>query len=123
MKVRPHRCTNNHSGSARLMESASGVSGVKELNESGTPVEILERDGDNTMISRLKSELGINMKKRLDKNHVVKNIGKQLYCLYNEKRVKISEKVINHLKKCLTLIFTKSQGNKRDLEDNINLRH
>lgn len=45
MKVRPYRCTNNHSGSARLMESASGVSGVKELNESGTPVEILE--GDN----------------------------------------------------------------------------
>lgn len=71
MKVRPHRCTNNHSGSARLMErlmeSASGVSGVKKLNESGTPVEILEEDGDNTMISRLKSELGINMKKPLIK--------------------------------------------------------
>lgn len=77
------------------------------------------------MISRLKSQLGtcINIKKRLDKNYVVKNIGKQLYCLYNEKRVKISEKVINHLQKCLKLIFTKSQGNKRDLEDNINLRH
>lgn len=77
------------------------------------------------MISRLKSQLGtcINMKKRLDKNYVVKNIGKQLYCLYNEKRVKISEKVINHLQICLKLIFTKSQGNKRDLEDNINLRH
>lgn len=77
------------------------------------------------MISRLKSELGtcINMKKRLDKNYVVKNIGKRLYSLYNEKRVKISEKVINHLQKCLKHIFTKSQGNKRDLEDNINLRH
>lgn len=117
--VRPHRCTNNHSGSARLMESASGVSGVKELNESGTPVEILEGDGDNTMISRLKSELGINMKKRLDKNHVVKNIGKQLYCLYNDKSVKISKTVINHLQKCLKYIFTKNQGNKRGLEDNM----
>lgn len=81
MKGRPYRCTNNHSGSARLMKSASGVSGVKALNESGTPVEILEGDGDNTMISRLKSEFGINMKKRLDKHHAVKNIGKQLYCL------------------------------------------
>lgn len=57
------------------MESASGVSGVKELNESGTPVEILEVDEDNTVISWLKSELCINMKKRLDKNHIVKNIG------------------------------------------------
>lgn len=56
MKVRPHRCT-NHSGSARLMESASGVSRVKELNASGTSVEILKGDGDNTMISRLKSDL------------------------------------------------------------------
>lgn len=36
----PHRCTNNHSGSARLMESASGVSGVKELNEIGTYVHL-----------------------------------------------------------------------------------
>lgn len=62
------------------MESASGVSGEKELNENGTPVEILEGDEDNTMISSLRSELGINMKKCLDKNHVVKNIGKQLYC-------------------------------------------
>lgn len=62
------------------MESISGVSGEKELNENGTPVEILEGDEDNTMISSLRSELGINMKKCLDKNHVVKNIGKQLYC-------------------------------------------
>lgn len=64
------------------MESVSGVSGEKELNENGTPVEILEGDEDNTctMISSLRRELGINMKKCLDKNHVVKNIGKQLYC-------------------------------------------
>lgn len=103
------------------MESASGfgVSGVKELNKSGTPVEILEGDGDNTMISRLKNEFGINMKKRLDKNHVVKNIGKQLYCLYNDRSVKISKTVINHLQKCLKYIFTKNQGNKRGLEDNM----
>lgn len=56
------------------MESVSGVSGEKELNENGTPVEILEGDEDNTMISSLRSELGINMKKCLDKNHVVKII-------------------------------------------------
>lgn len=39
------------------MESVSGVSGEKELNENGTPVEILEGDEDNTMISSLRSEL------------------------------------------------------------------
>lgn len=67
------------------------------------------------MISRLKSELGINMKKRLDKNHVVKNIGIQLYCLYNDKSVQISKTVINHLQKCLKY----SPRIKRGIEDNM----
>lgn len=53
-----------------MMESTSGVLGDKELNESGTPVEYLEGDGDNTLIARLKSDLNISMKKRFDTNHV-----------------------------------------------------
>lgn len=39
---------NNYICSVRLMESVSGVFGVKELNESGIFVEILE--GDNFKI-------------------------------------------------------------------------
>ncbi|KAK3109080.1 hypothetical protein FSP39_022671 [Pinctada imbricata] len=73
-KIRDHRCVHNHTGSARLMESVSGVRGIKELGEFGTPVEILEGDGDNTMISRIKTDLGLTMKKRLDRNHVVKTL-------------------------------------------------
>ena len=38
------------------MESARGILGVKDLKESGTPVEIIEGDQDNTTISRLRSE-------------------------------------------------------------------
>lgn len=69
---------NNYLGSVRLLESVSGfgVLGVKELNKSGIFVEILEGDGDNIMILRLKNEFGINMKKCFDKNYVVKNVGK-----------------------------------------------
>ncbi|KAH3868078.1 hypothetical protein DPMN_031215 [Dreissena polymorpha] len=78
-KVRPHRCVRNHTGSARAMEATSGVKGVKELSEQGTPVEYLEGDGDNTLISKLKSDLNVTMKKRFDKNHVVKNFTKSLY--------------------------------------------
>lgn len=37
----------------RLMESASGVLGVKNLKESGTPVEIIEGNG----YKRFRSEL------------------------------------------------------------------
>ena len=54
------------------MKSASAILGVKDLKESGTPVEIIEGDEDNTTISRLRSELV-----RCVKIHVVKTIGKQ----------------------------------------------
>lgn len=36
------------------METVSGILGVKDLQERGTPVEIIEEDGDNTTISRLR---------------------------------------------------------------------
>ena len=54
------------------MESARGILGVTDLRESGPPVEIIEGDGDNTTISRLRSDLGMCVK-----IHVVKNVGKQ----------------------------------------------
>ena len=121
-KVRHHRCVHNHSGSARSMEGVAGVKGVKELSDDGTPVEILEGDGDNTLIAKLKSDLGINMKKRLDKNHVIKNIGKSLYALHHEKgvnRVKLSKAVISHIQKCLRYCFAKNHGKPDDHADNL----
>lgn len=64
-----------------MMESISGVLGVKELNESGIFVEYLEGDGDNIFIVRFKSDLNIFMKKRFDRNYIVKNIGKSMFVL------------------------------------------
>lgn len=87
LPVRPHRCVKNHQGSARMMESTSGVQGVKELNESGTPVKYLEGDGDNTLIARLRSDL--NMKKRFDRNHIVKTLVKA--CLRCKKKNLVSQ--------------------------------
>lgn len=87
LPVRPHRCVKNHQGSARMMESTSGVLGVKELNESGTPVKYLEGDGDNTLIARLRSDL--NMKKRFDRNHIVKTLVKA--CLPCKKKNFVSQ--------------------------------
>lgn len=87
LPVRPHRCVKNHQGSARIMESTSGVQGAKELNESGTPVKYLEGDGDNTLIARLRSDL--NMKKRFDRNHIVKTLVKA--CLRCKKKNLVSQ--------------------------------
>ncbi|XP_045210249.2 uncharacterized protein LOC123561735 [Mercenaria mercenaria] len=118
-KVRPHRCVRNHTDSARAMEAKSGVKGVHELLEEGTTVEYLEGDGDNTLISKIKTNLGISMKKRFDKNHVVKNFTKSLYCLKNDKGIKLSKSAITHLEKCLKYTFAKNQGDKSGMENNV----
>ena len=117
--VRTHHCVRNHTGSARLMESTSGVQGIKQLAEAGTPVEYLEGDGDNTLIARLKTELNLNMKKRFDRNHIVKNIGKSMYQLSAEKGVKLSKIVIMHLQKCVKYIFAKNQGDPEGMLANL----
>lgn len=79
-QVRKQKCVRNHTRSARLMESTSGVQLVAELAEERTPDEVIEGDGDNTLIARLKSILNIGMKK-YDRNHVVKNVDRALYSL------------------------------------------
>lgn len=56
---------------ARMMESEAGLLALKEMSSQGTPVEIIEGDGDNTLIARLKSQCGLSVVKRLDKNHCV----------------------------------------------------
>ena len=101
------------------MESGSGLQGVSELAKSGTPVEYIEGDGDNTLIARLKTNLNINMKKRFDRNHIVKNIGKRLYALQASNKVKLSKSLVIHLQKCLKYAFAKNQGDKTGLEDNL----
>ena len=88
VKVRVHRCVHNHSGSARSMESVAGVQGIQHMSKDGT-VEILEGDGDNTLIAKLRNDLGINMKKRLDKNHVIiKEYWQELVCSTSRERCK-----------------------------------
>jgi hypothetical protein len=101
------------------MEATTGVQGVRELHQEGTPVEYLEGDGDNTIMSKIKSDLNINMKKRFDKNHVVKNVTKSLYQLKAEKGVKLTKTVISHIEKCLKYVFAKNQGDKDGMEENL----
>lgn len=65
------------------MECKSGVQGSKELSDEGTPVEVLEENGDTTMLAHIKTDLNRTLKKRYDRNHIVKNIGKKLYAVKN----------------------------------------
>lgn len=61
------------------MECKSGVRGIKKLSDEGTPVEILEGDGNTTMLAHIKIDLNRTLKKRYDHN----NIGKNLYSVKN----------------------------------------
>ena len=83
-----------------------------------TPVEVEEGDRDNTVISRTHTELGVKLKKKLDRIHCVKNIVKHLYELRNSKDAKISNQVIQRLSKCIKYIFAKNQGNVAGVKEN-----
>lgn len=100
------------------MESMSGEQGLQELEQSGIPVEYIKGDGDSTLLSRMRSK-NKRIKKRYDKNHIIKNIGKHLYQLSTSKKVKLSKVVVAHLQKCLKYCFAKNQGDKFGLEENL----
>lgn len=117
--VRRHRCVRNHLGSARSIESASSVQGVREMAEQGTPVAVIEGDGDNTIMQRIREELNLHLTKKFDKNHVVKNIGKSLFELQKDRTMKLSRTIINHIMKCLKYALAKNQGDPAALEDNL----
>lgn len=114
MPVRKHRSIRNHVGSAILMECKSGVQGIKELSDEGTPEEVLEGDGDTTMLAHIKTDLNRTLKKPYDRNHIVKNIGKNLYAVK-----KLSKSVMQYLQQCLKYAFAKNAGDKTGIEENI----
>lgn len=101
------------------MEGTSGIQAIKEMMSQKTPVEVIEGDGDNTVISRIENELGVRIKKKLDRNHCVKNIVKHLYDLRNSKESKISNQVLQHFTKCIKYVFAKNQGDPDDMRQNL----
>lgn len=70
-------------GSSKAMEPDMAISMVERMAEKGCPVAVLHADNDSTTTSRLKQKFQ-NIKKRDDKNHVKKNLSKQLYTLSNK---------------------------------------
>lgn len=101
------------------MEATSGERAFLDLAAEGTPVEYCEGDGDTTLLARLKTNQGMDMKKRFDKNYIMKNIGKSLYALQTEKGVKLSKISIAHLQKCISYALSKNSGDELGLRENL----
>jgi len=100
------------------MESVSGEQGLDEITNDGIPVEYIICDGDSTMMARVRNKYP-NLKKRFDKNHVVKNIGKSLYSLQASRKNKLSKITVHHILKCLKYALAKHQGNTAELKENL----
>lgn len=71
--------------------------GVKEFVVQGIFIECIEGVGDIILIVCIKNEFNIFLKKKFDKNYVLKNIGKSFYVLYVEKGIKLSKIVILYI--------------------------
>lgn len=46
------------------MESEAGLQAIKDMIQQGTPVGIIEDDGDNTLVARLERSMGLTVKKK-----------------------------------------------------------
>lgn len=127
LKVKPHACVLNHRGSARSIESEAGLQAVRQLYQAGTPVDILEGDGDSSMMAKL-NEHGYKIKKKYDKNHCVKSATTSMYNIKGgrvgktnkgEKSLPISKDTISHLEKCLKNALSRYKKNPVGLRANL----
>ena len=75
-----------------------------------------------SLITRLKTNANSSVKKKYDKNHVLKNIGKKLYAL-QAKTKKIGKTVRVHFQKCIKYAFAKHQGDAPGLKENLRWCH
>lgn len=46
------------------MESEACLQAIKDMIQQGTPVGIIEGDGDNTLVARLERSMGLTVKKK-----------------------------------------------------------
>lgn len=71
-------------GSSKAMESDMAASMLRRLKDDGFEISAIHADNDSTTAARLKAEFQ-SLEKRCDKNHLKKNMTKQLYSLSKSK--------------------------------------
>lgn len=127
--IRPHACVLNHYGSARSIESEAGLQGVREFQKAGLAVDVLEGDGDSSMMAKLSAH-GYKIHKKYDKNHCVKSVTTAMYNLKGgkvsknqenkpAKKIKLSKETIHHLEKTLKNCLARHKGDPVALRENI----
>ncbi len=108
-KPKPHPCPVNFSGSAKAMESDILVELLKDCKEKGAPVGEFCGDDDTTTIYRARREVDPEIKKSSDKNHVSKNIGKDLHAIKSQHK-ELTERSIAYLQKNFNYMLSQNKG-------------
>ncbi|XP_061168272.1 uncharacterized protein LOC133177209 [Saccostrea echinata] len=75
-----HDCSSNWSGSSKAMEPDMASAMLNRMREDGCEVQTIHADNDSTTAARLKNMFP-SLQKKQDKNHLKKNLTKQLYKL------------------------------------------
>lgn len=96
------------------------IQAITEMMSQMTPVEVIESDEDNTLISRIENELGVRFKKQ---NWTITTVSKILSSIYmtcgTVNKSKISNQGIQHFTKCIKFIFAKNQGDPDGMRQNL----
>ena len=72
--LRKHDCRRNHSKSSKAMEADAVEDIASDLQQAGITVSRMVGDDDSSAIKRLREQMGTQVKKSSDLNHVKKNL-------------------------------------------------
>ncbi|XP_052070080.1 uncharacterized protein LOC127708930 [Mytilus californianus] len=96
------------------MEPNMALSMVTRMDDRGCTVGIIHADNDSTTTSSLKQKFE-KIKKRDDKNHVKKNLSKQLYAAANKYRELKGKGVIPYILRCYMYAISSKQSKEDEL--------
>ena len=106
---RKHHCRVNWHGSAKAMEPDMFIEMMKDSADQGIKIRKIAGDDDNTGINRIRKEGNVELVKESDKNHVRKNITKEIYALSTVHK-SLSKKVICAITKNFNYMLQQNQG-------------
>lgn len=86
-------------GSSKGMEPDMAITMLHKMREKGYEVSVLHSDNDSTTAARLKTHFS-NLIKKDDRNHIKKNLSKQLYGAAKKFKELKPPGVIPYIKRC-----------------------
>jgi len=91
---------------------------LQNIKDKSLSVDRLTMDGDTSTFARVKKSLYPQLKKSNDKNHIIKNLGTELYKIKTVHK-QLTTDAIKHVQKCFSYAVSQNKFNKTGIRDNI----